>query len=219
MLGRWVDSTRSTASLTASIVVQHHPRRAHLLSRFAPLDPAICTDQDPDGPARPWDTYRECLTQPGEHLVILQDDALPAIGFTAAVDAIITAHPSEIICLYHGRHPHHTYLQMLRAAEACQRYARIDPVQWLPLVGVIWPGDLANQAAGDIGDPALGYADDGLIAAWMHKHQLTALVTIPNIVQHDDSVPTLMRMTHTRSSRSAQCWIGAEDASLIDWRA
>lgn len=205
-----------------ALAIQTHPQRAvriaGLLEACGGPWTATSLIVDVGGPpAAPWRTYKRCLEADVGHRVILQDDALPCRGFREACMMIAGSHPDRVVCLYHGRHPHHSHLEVLRAAEACERYAEITPMQWVPLVGVIWPPDLAARCAEDVGTPQIGYADDGLVSRWMHKQRIYPLVAIPNLVNHDDTTPTLMRPTHTRQDRSTICWIGEADAATFDW--
>lgn len=202
--------------------VQHHPSRAHLLSPLLGLldsDVEIVTDPDPDAAIRsPWRTYRECLVDPPRgvtHLLVLQDDVVPCRNLVAACERI--ARPEPVV-LWLGGAP----VRIAHAAkQASLQGQRIVPVRlrggdWLPVVAVLWPVEVAGRFiewAGSNrlpGDPN-PRSDDAVAGRWARKTGQEVWVAVPSLVEHGRGLSLIRRRSNRSPWRVAFEWIGDRD--------
>lgn len=211
--------------------VQHHPSRAHLLPGLLErLDQhaEIVSDPNPeDRLPSPWRTYRECLFQPpgdATHLLVLQDDAIPCRNLVAACAEIAREDP---VCLFLGGAPVRTARDARRALEKGERFVPVHPVEWVPLVAVLWPVEVAegfldwtaeNRLPGDPNPRS----DDAVAGRWARRTKTPIWATVPSLVQHPDMEPSLIGKK-ARGGRSAWrvafSWIGEEaDPLHIAWK-
>lgn len=205
--------------------IQSHPARASLAhalaDRLAALHPVICEDPDPEAGPGPWRSFELCLqTASGRasHLLVIQDDAETCPGFTSAVRRIArVVGDAALVCLWHGEYPRTTALQVKRAAERGESLALITVAQWVPLVATLWPARLATQCLADVGTPPLAYADDNIIGRWTTRSRTRVLVSVPNLVEHPDTLPSLMGRRITQPRRS-MCYTGDYPVGQVDWR-
>ena len=104
--------------------VQHHPARAvflpRLLEALAPLPTEVIIDPEPYELASPWRTYLACLADPPDcsHLLIVQDDAVPCRGFTAAVEQVALANPDTPVCLFISREARNSRIALMSPSRA-----------------------------------------------------------------------------------------------------
>lgn len=216
--------------MRVQIVIQHDPRRSDLLPGLLAAIPSarVISDPDPDSPTRsPWRCYRACLEaleRDATHLLIVQDDAEPCRDFEETVTAIVTAHPSDPVCLFVPGLGNNQRL-ILAACYRDERYARLDPNDpvCLPVVATVWPrpliAPLLEYAARM---PPSRRADDGITGEWSRQNLVPVIATVPSLVEHRDLVPSLVGTSHyggINPARVAACWIGQEMTPLqLDWR-
>jgi hypothetical protein len=203
--------------------IQAHPSRVGLHDRLrGALSPLPCEvmvheSQPPD----PWAGYKRCLDYEGdaEHLLIVQDDCLPATGFAAATEKIASANPNTPVCLFMGAFPAATAGRVRRAGPSV-RYVPLGPSSFVPLVCVLWPSHVARQFL-DWSTTARGMtrADDGNAARWVRATKQQIVVAVPSIVQHDDDQPSV------KGGRDHKPWaegwrralLLADDATAYEW--
>ena len=179
----------------------------------------VHTSEPPD----PWSNYKRCLDYHGaaSHLLIVQDDAIPAPGFSAATEKIATANPDTPVCLFLGAAPASTAAQA-RRAKPNVRYVPLGPSSFMPLVCVLWPTHVARSFL-DWSAAARGMtrADDGNAARWMKATRQQVLVAVPSIVQHDDGEPSVKggRAHVPWTEKWRQALLLADDATDYDWLA
>lgn len=206
--------------------VQHHPSRAHLLPRLlhhlTPFNAGVV--EHTSEPRNPWAGYLKCLQNIPEcsHLLIVQDDALPVPGFAEALTRIAATNPERPVCLWMSALPASA---AGRARRAKGRYIPLGPANFIPLVAVLWPRQLAvnfhewaQTASG------LTRADDGNVARWVkqmpREMKPEFMVTVPSIVEHDDFTPTVKggdRKESKGKSKDRVALLLAEDARQYDW--
>lgn len=210
--------------------MQHHPARAAriepLLERLAGLDVQVVTDPDPDGRPSPWRCYLECLRQmPAEasHLCVIQDDAIPAIGFAVALERVVAAKPDKALCLWVGGSPQDLCVAMLQASKAGVRFVDFHPYSWVPAVCVVWPAVMVRQILmwakkEGLDDPA-NRSDDALLARFCQKHRVWPVATVPSLVQHPDIELSLIgrRAWAGKQPSRVACIAPPLDLSAIEW--
>ncbi len=203
--------------------IQAHPSRAHVHGRLLELLQPLTADLlvHSSDPPDPWANYRRCLDYHGdaEHLLVVQDDAIPVAGFAAAAVKIADRNPDSPVCLFMGSLPAGT-ATLVRRAKPDVRYVPLTVSSFMPLVCVLWPTKVAHQflewsaTAGRI-----TRADDGNAARWLRATRTPVLVSVPSIVQHDDGEPSVKGgRDHVPWGESwRQALLLAEDAARYDW--
>lgn len=203
--------------------IQAHPSRTHvhqrLLDLLAPLEADVLVHSS--DPPDPWANYRRCLDYRGDasHLLVVQDDAIPAAGFADAIQGITARHPNDPVCLFMGALPASTAAQV-RRAKPDVRYVPLIPSSFVPLVAVLWPTHVARSFL-HWSETARGMtrADDGNASRWLRATRQQFWVTVPSIVQHDDGEPSVKGgRDHKPWAESwRQALLLADDASAYTW--
>lgn len=203
--------------------VQAHPSRTHLHGRLLglleplPVEVMVHESDPPD----PWENYRRCLDYNGDasHLLVIQDDAIPAPGFSEAVTRIAARHPDTPVCLFLGALPSSAAAQA-RRAKPDVRYVPLTVGSFVPLVAVLWPVAAARSFL-RWSETARGMtrADDGNAAKWARATRQQIIVAVPSIVQHDDDAPSVKGgRSHTPWAESwRHALLLAEDATAYEW--
>jgi hypothetical protein len=203
-------------------VVQHDPRRAHLLPSLLPRLPKGATvvhDPGASDPQRsPWRCYRACLqtfSPAATHLLIVQDDVLVCRDFPDALAAVIAARPDVPVALFvPGVMPNSR--RVLDACWAGDRWAELDVLTWAPVVAVVWPrghvGRLLEFAAAKDYPPSR-FGDDSIVGDYAREQAVTIWATVPSLVEHPDTEASLVgtvAMGGANPQRVAACWLGEE---------
>lgn len=182
-----------------------------------PVEVMVHASDPPD----PWQNYRRCLDYHGEteHLLVVQDDAIPAPGFAAAAQQIADRNPDIPVCLFLGAFPASTATRV-RRAKPDVRYVPLGPTSFMPLVCVLWPTHVARSFL-DWSTTARGMtrADDGNAARWLRATRQQVYVAVPSIVQHDDGEPSVKggREHIPWAEKWRQALLLADDATAFDW--
>lgn len=204
--------------------IQAHPTRTHLHGRLCdllhPLQvEAFIHQSDPPDPGA---NYRQCLADiPAEysHVLIVQDDAIPAPGFPEAVEKIAARWPDAPVCLFMGAFPSNTAAR-IRRSKPDVRYVPLGPSSFMPLVCVLWPTYLAKHFYRWSATAArMTRADDGNAARWVRYTKQQVMVAVPSIVQHNDGEPSVKggRAHKPWAESWRQALFLAEDASVYEW--
>lgn len=208
--------------------VQHHPDRVELLPpllhHLAPFTPEVV--EHSSEPPDPWAGYQRCLADPPDcsHLLIVQDDALPAPGFADVLPTIAAANPDRPVCLWLSAVPAATAARA-RAAHGKRRYISLGPAAFVPLVAVLWPRPVVTAFA-EWAQTASGLtrADDGNVARWVRQmpreQKPEFVVCVPSIVEHNDFTPTVKGGTRKESrglSSDRVALLLADDARHFEW--
>ncbi|MDR7492189.1 MAG: hypothetical protein QN122_12155 [Armatimonadota bacterium] len=196
-----------------SIAVQAHPLRAPSALRIAAeLAGEPCWDPDPDGQLRSaWRTYRRALAETppwATHRLIVQDDVRVCRGCRQAAERAAALAPDRVICLYVGGAPRAGAARLMRGA--CEGRALVDlgTIPFCPVVATMWPVRLVPRFLAWVDEqrwPADFRADDEIAGRFLLAHGLTPLATVPSLVQHPDTEPSLV-------GRRAR---GGEDATRV----
>jgi predicted nucleic acid-binding protein len=88
----------------------------------------------------------------------------------------------------------------------------INPGAFVPVVAIVYPREHAEAipAYTDKRKVPTHRADDAVIAAYVRAHRIGALATIPSLVEHDDTLESLMgyQRGEGRPHRRAALYIG-----------
>ena len=179
-------------------------------------------------PPSPWGGYRRCLDNLPEsgHLVIVQDDVVPAPNFAEALGHIAAANPDIPVCLFLARLPREASVKAGHAMKQRRRYIDLSWRSFLPVVAVLWPVHKALEFR-DWADtnprfPGVGggqpRSDDAMGGRWKMVTRQTVRATVPSIVQHPDEEPSLIgRRAMWGKDAGRVAFLLAEDAMDYDW--
>ncbi len=205
--------------------IQGHPSRNGLHQRLIGslgMETQLCIHSS--DPPDPWAGYRECLSDIPDgfdHVLVVQDDAIPCEGFAAAVEQIARRHTDDPVCLFMGAFPSSTATRV-RRSKPDVRYVPLGPTSFMPLVCVLWPVASARSFLTWSNTAArMTRADDGNAARWVRATKQQVWVTTPSIVQHDDGQPSVKGgRNHVPWAEGwRQALLLADDASRYDWLA
>lgn len=217
-----------------SVAIQHHPARAPLAHRLfnmlgdcpdlaegARAGVRVITDPQPNGATNPWRTARLAWSDTPDwatHQLVIQDDALPCVNFIEAARRAITARPDVAVAFFLNYLAFTTSTQMVAASRADARWVRLAEEPFVPTVALALPRAHALALALEP-DPPGDIADDLATKLYADRVGLETWCTIPNLVQHDESVPSSMlgHLVPDSRQRWATCWIGDHDALALDW--
>lgn len=130
----------------------------------------------------------------------------------------ITAKPDRIVSFFLGTNATETWRRMLVADGHGASWVEGFAASWVPALAISIPARfIPSLVAFD--DGTVPIADDEVYGRWLRKLGLPWWATIPSLVDHDDSAPSLMRDQYARGARRAACWVGDCDPGLIDWSA
>jgi len=113
---------------------------------------------------------------------------------------------------------------MRRAFDAGERYVPIWWREFMPVVAVLWPIQkvreflLWAENARLPGEPN-PRSDDAVLGYWMRKTHQIVLASVPSLVQHDDSQPSVKRGPGDRRPQdvSRPAYMLTEDAAIYEW--
>lgn len=217
-----------------SICIQHHPRRADLLtgllSALTPAKVQVIRDPDPSGPAGPWRTYRRALeTTPAwaSHRVILQDDVTLCRSFFSTLERALAARPDQLVALCVCARPRISARRIHSAAHDGRSWAVLDISRFVPVIALAWPAELIAPALEWVDQqtwPREFTADDEIVGRAARALRLEVLATVPSLVQHEDMVPSLIGRRVLAGGRdpgrvAALFVAGNADPAAIDWTA
>jgi hypothetical protein len=187
---------------------------------------AVSDPQPGAAVANAWRSYRACLESApawATHLLVIQDDATVCRHFAVTLHRIARAHPDRVVCLFVGGAPARSAERVRHAGARDERYAELDPSEWLPCVATLWPTAMIGPLLEFVDERMwrqghLG--DDHRLGEFVRHSHITALATVPNLVQHEDRVPSLIG-THALAglnpARVSCCYIGDHDPRELDW--
>jgi hypothetical protein len=172
-------------------------------------------------PPDPWAGYQLCLTDlpDCDHVLIIQDDAVPATGFADALPQVAQANPARPVCLWMGAIPANAAARA-RRAHGKQPYIPLGPSPFVPLVAVLWPRQSAVEFLEWSETAArITRADDGNVGRWMRQTRQEFMVCVPSICEHDDFTPTVKggRPETNGKDRTRVAVLLADDASRYQW--
>jgi hypothetical protein len=186
--------------------------------------PTEVVEHESDPPS-PWAGYELCLADLPDcsHLLIVQDDAVPADNFAEALEQIAVAQPTAPVCLFLARLPREVSRRAEIAMERKQRYVQLSWRSFLPVVAVLWPREKALEFAAWAKDnpkigPGPSRSDDAMAGRWKLVKRQTVYACVPSIVQHPDEEPsTIGRTAQWGRDRGRVAAIFTDDATAFDW--
>lgn len=147
-------------------------------------------------------------------------------GFLDAAHAAIEARPDRVICFFVGGGTHSHARPVRFAADAGERWVELSNQSWVPVVATVWPAGLIEPMLDWVprqNFPPAFTADDEICGRFLRSVGQFALATVPSLVEHPDTEPSLVRRQITGGldpSRRAAVWVedlGFCDGRQIDW--
>lgn len=184
---------------SVSVVIQHHPRRAHLLDALlAGLGPCtVIPDPEPDGPPSAIRTYLACLRampEDASHLLVVQDDVRPCPDFARRARAAIDERPDDMVALFLAGAPHRSALLARQAFAEGRHWTLAHPRDWTPTVALAWPRRRRDEFLPWIEQkPKLvRVGDDNVVGEFVRRFSIPVWVTVPSLVEHPDVEASLI---------------------------
>lgn len=175
-----------TSGIRLSTAIMTHPARQDraraLAEAVAGLNPVIVVDQgggtgNLGAALRAW----AAVGQDATHHLVLQDDVTPCGRFAARVHDAVSAQPSAAISLFCEWGSRTAGLVRVAARRGWAWARAVD--MYTPSQGLVLP----RQAALDFAAlEDVGGADDQALVQYLRRRQITNLVTVPHLVEHDD---------------------------------
>lgn len=198
-----------------SVWIQGHPSRASLhqslTERLAPLPVTLSLHSSQ--PPNPWAGYEQAMrlavASESDHLIVLQDDALPCRNFPRAVMALIEERPDSVLSLWVGGLRCKTTVDYMKAMTQGERWVPIVFRDIHHCVALVWPRELAESflewaATSRLpGENRPQQSDDAIVGAWARRTHRTFWASVPSLVEHNDDVEsTIGRPRGGRGRRS-----------------
>lgn len=215
------DLARRVEVIRLSVAIQAHPSREQYarLLRHLLRGSSIVYDPEPDGERNPWRTARECWrATPANctHRLVVQEDILPCRDFLRHARRALAAKPDRIVSFYVGETQPGMSARMLIQGAAGSSWCPGVASSFVPALALAIPQRFCASLAG-FEDGTRPVADDDVYGRWTREHSLPWWATVPSLVNHDHSAPSLMSASTHR--RQAVCWVGSCDPGIIDWSA
>lgn len=196
-----------------STAIMTHPARADeaaaLAASLPELAPVVVVDRSEPGSGnlgnalRAWARIGEDAT----HHLVLQDDVLPGEDFAEQVRRAVAARPEDAVSLFCEWGSRSASLVRAAAWHGWGWARAID--LYTPSQGLVMPRAAAEgfAALDDTGGP-----DDHALVRYLRDKDISNVVTVPNLLEHDDR-PSLTA-NGFQGRRSSAC---AADASTADF--
>lgn len=184
---------------------------AALLERLGGEGPRVHVERDHDR-AGAWAVARRCwergLASGASHVIVMNDDALPCLGFRDVARAAIAGNPREVLCFY-SNHPTDTANVLVGPWRTS--------VDGLVGVACAMPASevrafLAWHDESFIGD----YSDDGRINLWAMCTRRLIWTTLPSLVDHQ--LPTGSLVGNAGGQHRRPVVPPLDDMTKCEWR-
>lgn len=171
-----------------SIAAMAHPSRADAVTRMARAHPElgirVVFDPEPDrGHSLATAVAAWAAVEPGAtHHMVVQDDVLFCDDFARILPATVAARPDSAISLFAEWGSRTASVIRVAALRGAAFAAVADP--YVPTQALVLPADHARALSRDVAgqtDP-----DDIAIARHLRRVGVPSVVTVPNLVEHDD---------------------------------
>lgn len=155
-----------------------------------------------------------------DRVLVLQDDAVPAVGLLRAAEAAAAAYPDRLVSFFHGGSPPNVAQAMVQAHERGEPVIELHG-GWVPTVALMWPPGAAAEFLHWVDHvrrpklPAGWRADDSLVGQWAKRARRGALQAVPCLVEHPDDQPSLLGAKHRAGHNRARVAVLLGDAG--DW--
>ena len=213
---------------SVQFLIQAVPERLeYVREQLLPFLPGFTrTVVDPGPPpANPWRGYQLCLEHArvinATHFCILQDDVRLCQNFVAATYEIAKANPAVPVVLFLGGLPGRTAGKARQAAKRGRHYVALQPMDFCPVVAMLWPRDKAIEFLhwGREHPQPNARSDDAVAGHWVDRTKQTVLCAIPSLVQHPDetSVVHAKRAKAGDDKGRVALMFCEDDPLLIDW--
>jgi hypothetical protein len=217
--------------------IQAHPAREELWPDLIrgleglPVEVSLHASDPPD----PWAGYQRALesglddARDPTHVLVIQEDTLVCRNFLRTLLRIAAAKPNEPVCLFLSWLPGPIVKVARQARKNGERYVQVRPAKFCPVLAVLWPREAAvrflawtRSGVKLPGWPDRMRSDDAILAAWIKKEKEIVWVTMPSLVEHPDTTPSVKGRQNALwgkdRGRIAMEWIGPErDPLELDW--
>jgi len=190
------------SSVSLAVLVQSHPKRAHLLPALTAAlgECDVITDPEPDGPPSPIRCYLACLrAMPSwaTHLLVVQDDARAPYGWRPLAEQAMIEKPEAMIALFLAGAPHKSAALARRAHARGERWLRMPNDDWTPTVALIWPRERVEEFLEFRGGyKGSGTGDDNVVGEYTKLRGVPVYATVPSIIDHPNIEPSLIGKKH-----------------------
>jgi hypothetical protein len=159
------------------------------------------------------------------HVLVIQDDSQPVLNFAPAISSIAASNLNVPVCLFLSAIPRGTLSYALRAYRRGQVYAPVFlNSNIVPVIAILWPRAKAEEfmewtrSGVRLRGHPTPRADDGIVAQWMQRTHQEFRVTVPSIVEHDVSVPSVKGGNRVwTNDHGGRAYFLAENALDYDW--
>ncbi|WP_186315703.1 hypothetical protein [Catellatospora sichuanensis] len=178
----------SDREVRLSTVIMTHPARADraqaLADELVKLSPVLVVDDGAPGRGNLGNAVRAwaAVGADATHHLVLQDDVMPCDGFAEQLHRAVRARPDDAVSLF-CEWGSRTAGLVRAAAWQGWSWARAVDV-YTPSQGLVLPRQAALDFAASVEDPS--GADDLALSAHLRATGRRTLVTVPNLVEHDD---------------------------------
>jgi len=188
LMGRGGDLNSARLRVTAAVMT--HPKRLpgarQVLARLAPLEARLAVDPQPDGPPTSMRSAQIAFAV-GEagvtHHLVVQDDVWLPEGFADAACQAMSLHPDRPISFF---------VEWGSPTATLARWAALTGVNWVPVINpyvptlaLALPRRLSTELARYLQDEATAeMADDIAVRRFLRRAGKSALVAVPNLVEH-----------------------------------
>ena len=133
-----------------------------------------------------WRALYDVRPSGDSYCLVLEDDAIPVVGFREQVAAALAVAPAPIVSLYLGRgYIEDRYIEsMLVRADARKANWIVAPGRILHAVALAVRGDLMESLVENL--PTLNHPIDRALTTWARSNGHQVAYSLPSLVEHDD---------------------------------
>lgn len=216
---------RNTQSIRVSASVMSHPSRAAAAGQVAertgiPLTD-LALDPEPDGPPTALRSARVAFGAADRHdtthHLVLQDDTRLAAGFAGTVERYLAAHPEAAVSLFVEWGSRTATLARWAVFTGAGAVPVVNP--YVPTVALALPSELSVALGRFLAEEApADEPDDREVLRFVRRSGTSALVAIPNPVEHEE-LPSLVGNSGHGARRSV-CFapgpVAEHDTSVLE---
>jgi hypothetical protein len=181
-------------------VEERVPRAAALaqelvsLHGYAPMGPIVNVDRERRGPWWNFQFTGEMLLHEGHtHLCLLEDDVKLCRDFLQVLTDVVKAVPTDPLSLFTARHS--IVKEADKKGTCLLRRFGLDTAQGLVFPGFQFQGLTVWADANEHAHPDWQFHGDMRISAWSKARRWPIVHVIPNLVDHDVSIPSTLGHT------------------------
>jgi hypothetical protein len=180
----------------------------------------VVTDHEAATDPNPLRNYLRCLEDipnGATHVLVIQDDALPCLGFGQMMNKAVAERPDDVLSFFVGDLKGPSLKAFRTAQMKGERWALLPrPSKVVHVVALVWPRELAaeflvwyEETKHKIPHPMPHRSDDMVVSYWIKTGHPRREVwaTVPSLVEHPDDLPSVCQRNE-RSGRHAIAFAG-----------